>query len=292
MAKSRRARTTRARSRTHARAIVKKRVAKERIVKKRAVKAHRRTTRSRGMSRHPEAPGAQAPGLEGSVSQRSFEARAQSALASQDDGEPAGAPAQIRWRKFDWDDELTEDVRQRYEETNESIASIAAAVEMSGTQLRRKIEAYGWLRPQPVKRGLSPASKLAKQADALLQARPEEGPPPLTRAELRPAAEALLRTAQAHAAELEALQKQKSAAGQTARDTHSLTGSIATMAATVGKLAQLCAPETQRNSNGDQSCDLDEVREALAQRIEALVAEWRAAEAAEGSAGPDGAAGG
>jgi hypothetical protein len=201
------------------------------------------------------------------------------------------APQQTRWRKFDWDEELTEDVRRRYEETTESIASIAAEVEMSDTQLRRKIEAYGWRRAAPVKRGLSPAAKLAREAAALLAAPVEAGPPVLTRAELRPIAETLLRTAQAHAAELAAKQKQKSAAGQTARDTHSLTGSLAAMTTMLGTLAQLCAAEPERTStDDDQPQDLDDVREALARRIEALVAEWRAAEAAEGGAGPDGAA--
>jgi hypothetical protein len=199
-------------------------------------------------------------------------------------------PAQTRWRKFDWDDELTDDVRRRYEETDESINAIAASLEMSGTQLRRKIEEYGWRRARPVRRGLSPAAKLAREADALLTRPVEEGPPVITRAELRPVAEALLRTAQAHAGELEALQRQSSAAGQKPRDTHSLTNSIATMTATLGKLAQLCAPVPERTAHDDQPQDLDEVREALAQRIEALVAEWLAEEARDGSAGPDGAA--
>jgi hypothetical protein len=201
----------------------------------------------------------------------------------------AGEKTQTRWRKFDWDDELTEDVRQRYEETDESINSIAASVEMSGTQLRRKIDAHGWTRAAPVRRGLSPAAKLARQADALVQTRIEEGPPPLTRAELRPAAQALLRVAEAHAAELDALQKQASAAGQKARDTHSLTGSIATMTATLGKLAQLCAPEPERTSDDDN--DLDRQRNELATRIDALVDEWLHAEAADGASGDPGETG-
>ena len=204
---------------------------------------------------------------------------------------PAAAEkTQTRWRKFDWDDELTEDVRQRYEETNESIASIAAAVEMSASQLRRKIEQHGWRRPAPVKRGLSPAAKLQRQAEALLDATVPAGPPPLTRADLRPAAEALLRTAQAHAAELELLQRQASAAGVKPRDTHSLTTSIATMTATIGRLAQLCAPDSERSFSNDGN-DIDRERDELARRIDALVDEWLHAAAADGASGHQGEAG-
>lgn len=206
--------------------------------------------------------------------------------------EEGGETKRTPWRKYEFDDETFEELRRRYEETDESGVAIARSLRMSDTHFYRIAKDRGWVRYRPGPIGLTPAARLNARAATLLKARVEDGPPVMTRAELRAAAEAIRRDAEAHVAELETLRRQTTAAGLRPRDIHSITAGIADMTATVSKLAQLCAPEPQRTSaDDDLPQDIDEVREALAQRIEALVAEWLAEEAGDGGAGDHGDAG-
>ena len=203
-----------------------------------------------------------------------------------------GEKKRTPWRKYEVDDEALEEMRLRYEETDEPALWIARSRGMSDTHFNRMAKERGWVKFKPGRIGLSAAAKLNNRADALLRARVEDGAPPMTRGELRAAAETVLRSAQAHAADLETLRRQTAAAGLRPRDAHLITANIADMAATLGKLAQLCAPEPQRiTADDDKPQDIDDVREALAQRIEALVAEWLAEEAGDGGAGDHGDAG-
>jgi hypothetical protein len=197
----------------------------------------------------------------------------------------------VPWRKYEFDDDLMEELRRRYEETDETVVSIARWRGVSNTHLHRIAKDNGWVKFKPGPMGLSPAAKLNARAEALLKARVEDGPPPLTREQLRGLTETLLREAEAHAAELETLHKQSTAAGLRPRDAHLITANIADMTATLAKLGRLCAPEPQRTStDDDQPQDTDAVRDELARRIDALVDEWLHAAAADGASGDQGKA--
>lgn len=206
---------------------------------------------------------------------------------------PGQAPTKrTPWRKYDFDDDSLEELRRRYEETDESGTAIARALGMSDTHFYRMAKEHGWAKAKRGKRGLTPAARLNARAAALLKARVEDGPPVMTRADLRAAAEALRRDAEAHAAEIERLRKETTAAGLRIRDIHSISAGFADMTATLSKLAQLCAPEPQRTTDDDdQPQDIDEVRDELARRIDALVDEWLLAEADERASGDQGDAG-
>jgi hypothetical protein len=123
----------------------------------------------------------------------------------------ADPPKRTPWRKYEFDDEALEELRRRYEETDEPALWIARSRGISDTHFNRMAKDRGWVRFKPGRIGLSPAAKLNNRADALLRARVEEGAPPMTRGELRTAAETVLRSAQAHAADLETLRQQTAA---------------------------------------------------------------------------------
>jgi len=198
----------------------------------------------------------------------------------------------IPWRRYDFDDELLEDLRRRYEETDESVLAIARRCGVSNTHLHRVAKDKGWAKFKPGPMGLTPAAKLNSRADALLRARVEDGPPPLTREALRVAVATLLRDAEAYAAELEVMRRQTTAAGLRPRDIHLITANIADTTAALSKLAQLCAPEPQRPSaDDDQPQDIDDVRDELARRIDALVDEWLHEAAADRASGDHGETG-
>ena len=205
----------------------------------------------------------------------------------------ADPPKRVPWRKYEFDDEALAELRRRYEETEESVLAIARSRGVSNTHLHRVAKESGWVKFKPGPIGLSPAAKLNRRADALLRAKVEDGPPPMTREQLRGAAETLLRDAEAHAAELEALRRQTAAAGLRPRDAHLITANIADTTAALSKLAQLCAPEPQRPAaDDDQPQDIDEARDELARRIDALVDEWLHEAAADGASGDQSGTGG
>ncbi|MDP2410015.1 MAG: hypothetical protein Q8M26_06985 [Pseudolabrys sp.] len=71
---------------------------------------------------------------------------------------------------------LLEDIRRRYEETDDTMVAIAADYRMSDTTLRRLVREHRWARRQPVPRELPKAASLQSVAEALDQQRLTPGP--------------------------------------------------------------------------------------------------------------------
>ena len=70
-------------------------------------------------------------------------------------------------RKFEIGDELKADWKRRYETTDESVVDIAAGSGFEETLVRRTAKKEGWVRYKRPPLGLSPAAKLATQAERL-----------------------------------------------------------------------------------------------------------------------------
>src|SRR4051794_25088621 len=72
-------------------------------------------------------------------------------------------------RRYTYTPELLADVRRRYEETEEPVVDLAADCGIHPTTFQRMANREHWQRHQPSPRGLSPAAKLAAEAEALAQ---------------------------------------------------------------------------------------------------------------------------
>jgi len=70
-------------------------------------------------------------------------------------------------RRYGYTPELIADGRRRYEQTDETITSIAADFGVHKTTLQRLANRAGWVRHAPPPRDLPAAAKLAAQAEAL-----------------------------------------------------------------------------------------------------------------------------
>jgi hypothetical protein len=218
--------------------------------------------------------------------------------------------------------ELLANMRYRYEETDETITSIAADFGVPRTTFRRLANDNGWVRRRSLARDLSPAAKLLAQAQKLKKedrkndARDDaEGitdlspveaaklePEPLNSTDaagaeedsgqaLPPFGDSILRL---HAAVLEELAAVEGMRARLKREPQKPTDAertartLSTLTETLQKLRRLQS-ELQGNetdNDDDMPADIDEFRGELARRIREFVASRTARGDAAGPAAP------
>lgn len=181
--------------------------------------------------------------------------------------------------------ELLEEMRRRYEETPESLASIGAEGRIDPTTVSRIARRKKWVRYVAPPRDLSPAAKLAAKARALASgsggeaaAQQESGEGAATSAaNLPPPAETV---AQLHAdvlkeiAAVEAMRRRLDATPQRPIDAERTARTLASLFATLRQIVPLSPVPAQVNehdNNDDFPTDIDELRNELARRITAFV---------------------
>jgi hypothetical protein len=199
--------------------------------------------------------------------------------------------------------EFLAEARRRIEQTLQSTTAIAHDFGLHHDSLARLVRRYGWVRPEgALARNLSPAMRLAARADALVTASAHSrlgsvsgvnssgNPEPSAQKELGPrfrgderAEKPSLDTSaidRLEAAVLEELARVEATragaaaepprpadAGRTARTLSVLTETLAKL----GRLPLAAQPQPGR-SHDDIPADIDEFRNELARRIDALVA--------------------
>ena len=180
--------------------------------------------------------------------------------------------------------ELVRTLRQRYENTDQLMTSIAAEFEIGTRTLQRMVMTEGWRKRSNRTRGLPIAVHLLEQAKALAEAGGKEAPPnpspPLAAraegGEQAPSAidriEALvvkeIEAEEAARAQLIGKRRVVGAAERSAR-------TLATLTQTLHILQRLRAghpPEPETLDDDDMPRDIDEFRRDLARRIDAFVA--------------------
>ena len=190
--------------------------------------------------------------------------------------------------------ELLTNVRQRFEETPEPVASMAADLDVEPASLNRIARRYGWLRRNPTPaRDVSPALRILQDAQAMEAAPPAQdlsevaAPPELSTIDrLERAVLAELATIEAMRAALGRMPQQPSGAQRTVRTLSILTQTLQHLQ----RLRAGSAGETQNNSGSndhdedDMPADIDEFRRDLARRIDAFVASRTDATGAGGDA--------
>lgn len=80
-------------------------------------------------------------------------------------------------RRIQFTPALLEDIRRRYEQTDDTMVAIAADYRMSDTTLRRVVREHRWARRQPLPRDLPKAASVQIVAEALEQQPLTPGPP-------------------------------------------------------------------------------------------------------------------
>ena len=208
--------------------------------------------------------------------------------------------------------ELLADGRYRYEQTDESLISIASDFGVNRNTFRALAVREGWVRFKPPPRDLSPAAKLLAQADDLRNvglgaqndvpsapaATPVEGKAELQPSNsadvasgapaLPPLGETIARLHRAILEELaavEAMRARLKREPQSPIDAERTARTLSSLTETLQKLQRLqCAlPENELN-NDDMSIDIDEFRNELARRINAFVDSRTGGGDAEGAA--------
>ena len=163
--------------------------------------------------------------------------------------------------------EFLAEARRRIEGTTESMTSIAGKFGMHHSTLSRLIQREGWLRPEASlhRRGLSPAMRLAVEADALADAPAPPDPAVLDRFERALLAE--LATVEAMRASLDQEPLRPIDAERTAR-----TLSVLTETLTKLRRHRLgAAAQAGPSHDDDFPADPDAFREDLARRIAAFM---------------------
>jgi len=182
--------------------------------------------------------------------------------------------------------ELLENARQRFEETDESLASIAVDLDIHKVTLWRLARRYGWKRHSSPPHDLSSAAKLLLQVkrleDASLKSADQTAPAQRA-AEGQVAGESALppiemTVEQMHRtviAELATVQTMRAAHGrepQSPIDAERTARTLAIHTATLQKLQRMqCAAPQTGPYDDDIPADIDEFRNDLARRIDAFV---------------------
>jgi hypothetical protein len=191
--------------------------------------------------------------------------------------------------------ELIAHVRHRYEDTDDTLAAIAADCGISERGIHRLRDREGWPRrsDRPA-RDLPPAMRALDEATALLAARatapPAERPGPLHSFDTGRAASAEPVDGRSNEdtsaiARIERLVEKELAAEETVRaglgplprppaDAERAARTLATLTQTLHALQRLrsgLAPDTGSNDDDDMPRDIDEFRRDLARRIDAFV---------------------
>jgi len=199
-------------------------------------------------------------------------------------------------------------LKHRYEKTEQPMIELAREFGIGITTLQVLVDKQGWEKRSQRLRGLPGAMRLEREAEALAAALPSpslERVPPIATNEIESEQEAPTPTLPLSAGgstsaertpveRLEALVVQEIADLESARD---LRGGRRVSAAGAERSAQALASLTQtlqtiRRMRGedpasdfdDEGLDIDEQREQLAYRIEALVTEWLAEDARDAEA--------
>ncbi len=206
---------------------------------------------------------------------------AKRAEAGRGDERGSGAPAKPG-RPF-YTAEFMAEARRRIEHTTESMTSIAGKLGMHHSALSRLIKRERWGRPEAAlrRRGLSPAMRLAVEADALADAPAPPDPAALDRIERALLAE--LATVEAMRESLDKEPLRPIDAERTARTLSILTETLTKLRR--HRLA--AAAQAGPDHDDDFPADIDEFRRGLARRIRAFIASRTARSDAERDAGPD-----
>ena len=206
--------------------------------------------------------------------ERSSGAAARKSKAPREAAKKAGpAPAPPEPAKPDkpgrpfYTQEFLAEARRRIEHTTESMTSIAGKLGMHHSVLSRLIQREGWLRPEESlhQRGLSPAMRLAAEADALADA-----PAP-------PDAAALDRVEQAVLTELATVETMRASLDKEPLrpiDAERTARTLSIHAETLAKLRRhrlAAAPQAGSDHDDDLPADIDEFRHGLARRISSLL---------------------
>jgi len=177
--------------------------------------------------------------------------------------------------------ELLLNVRKRFEETPEPVASMAADLDIEPSSLNRIARRYGWLRRNPAPaRDVSPALRILQAAQALEAAPPAQDlsevaalPEPSTIDRLERAVLAELATIEAMRAALGRMPQKPPGAQRTVRTLSILTQTLQHLQRLRANQT-LTLESTGRNNHDDDDMptDIDEFRRELARRIDAFVA--------------------
>ena len=178
--------------------------------------------------------------------------------------------------------EFLAEARRRVEQTLESMTSIAGKFGMHHSVLSKLIQRERWMRPEAAlhQRGLSPAMRLAAEADALVDA-----PAP-------PDAAALDRIEQAVLTELATVETMRASLDKEPLrpiDAERTARTLSIHAETLAKLRRhrlAAAPQAGSDHDDDLPADIDEFRHGLARRIRAFIASRTAGSDAERDGGP------
>ena len=189
--------------------------------------------------------------------------------------------------------ELLANVRQRFEETPEPVASMAADLDVEPASLHRIARRYGWLRRNPAPaRDVSPALRILQDAQALEAAPPAQD---LSEVAAPPELSTIDRLERAVLAELATIEAMRAALGRMPQKPPGAQRTVRTLSIltqTLQHLQRLRANQTltsepaSRNDHDDDDMprDIDEFRRDLARRIDAFVASRTDAAGAGGDA--------
>jgi hypothetical protein len=187
--------------------------------------------------------------------------------------------------------ELLAHARQRFEETDTSLAKIAIDLGVHRKTITKMARREGWLRYVRPPRDLPRAVKLGTQASAL-EAEVSRAAAParastaendndisaagadLTMPPLADTVERLYRAVLEELAAVETLRAQLKREPQSPQDAERTARTLSSLTETLQKLQRLqCAtPPSGSNNDDDMPADIDEFRRELARRIEAFVA--------------------
>jgi hypothetical protein len=209
----------------------------------------------------------------------------------------AGKPPPPSARRHSYTPELLAAGRHRYEHTEESITSIAVDFGIHKSTLRRMAARLGWVRHVPPPRDLQPAARLLAQAEALEKATVAADSPRsslavpaeqrVEGAEHKPSAgnqaaallpppgvtiERLYRDVLDEITAVEALRAQLKRKPHSALDGERTARTLSNLTEIVNKLERMqCGNFQSGQDDDDLPRDIDEFRNELARRIEALV---------------------
>jgi hypothetical protein len=191
--------------------------------------------------------------------------------------------------------EFLAEAKRRIETTLKSTNAIAEDLGIHQTVLWRLVRRYGWVRPERSLRlrGLSPAMRLAAEADALVAAAPSTGssgnPEPRAEEELGPRFRGdervetpshdttVERLEAAVLKELSTVETMRASLGEEPQrpiDAERTARTLSVLTETISKLRRLrmAARPQQEATYDDMPADIDEFRNELTRRIDALVA--------------------
>ncbi len=170
-------------------------------------------------------------------------------------------------RRYAYTPELMADGRRRYEETDATVADIAADFGCAKATFQRLANDEGWVRYAAPPRDLVPAAQLEAQAAALPPAR--EGEAPL---DIGPAVARLFKLVEAEIAAAEAMRAQLARRPRRTLDAQRTASTLRSLYGALHSLERRQAGLPRTGSNDDDiPQDIDALREALAARIEAFM---------------------